>query len=337
LDIENEAALREYLRANQKIGPRETPLVQVLHGGVSNRTILLQRAAGRAWVLKQALRKLRVEADWFSDPIRIQVEAEALRYLPRITPPGSTPRLVFEDRQHHLLAMEAVPQPHENWKQQLLSGKVELAAARKFAELLSMIHAGSYEQREDFAERFRDLSFFETLRLEPYYLYSASVVPEATTFLTDLVEATRKVRLTLVHGDYSPKNILIYRGNFVLLDQEVVHFGDPAFDVGFSLTHLLSKALYLKSCRESLLTLAEKYWKVYRKLINRFSWSRDVSRRAAKHTLACLLARTSGRSQLEYLSSVQREQQRQAALELIKNNPQDVSEVIERFGQLIAH
>jgi aminoglycoside phosphotransferase (APT) family kinase protein len=87
---------------------------------------------------------------------------------------------------------------------------------------------------------FADRSFFESLRIEPYYRYAASRAPDADPFLRTLVEDTRREVHTLVHGDYSPKNVLVREGRLVLLDHEVAHFGDPAFDVGFSTTHLLS-------------------------------------------------------------------------------------------------
>src|SRR5687768_18614144 len=119
LDIENADALVAYLRREGRIEPDETPRVRVLAGGVSNRTVLVERASGEAWVLKQALAKLRVKVDWFSDPARIGREALALKYLPELAPPGAITPLVFEDPSHHLLAMRAVPQPHENWKTML--------------------------------------------------------------------------------------------------------------------------------------------------------------------------------------------------------------------------
>ena len=67
----------------------------------------------------------------------------------------------------------------------------------------------------------------------------------AAGFLKDLAHKTLRHKKSLVHGDFSPKNILIYEGKLILLDHEVFHFGDPAFDVGFALTHFLSKAHHL--------------------------------------------------------------------------------------------
>lgn len=102
VDIENPEDLLRYLRGTRRIGQKETPAFRTLRGGVSNKTVLLQREDGSRWVLKQALPKLRVKADWFSDPARIHVEALALRYLPRVAPPNSTPELLFENAPQHL-------------------------------------------------------------------------------------------------------------------------------------------------------------------------------------------------------------------------------------------
>src|SRR5258707_428310 len=81
LDIEQPAALLAYLRSTGRIGAGETPSIRTLTGGVSSRTVLVERPTGEAWVLKQSLPKLRVETDWFSDPARIHREALGLRWL----------------------------------------------------------------------------------------------------------------------------------------------------------------------------------------------------------------------------------------------------------------
>jgi 5-methylthioribose kinase len=200
--IQGADELIRYLRETGRIEADETPVVRALRGGVSNKTMLLQRQDGSRWVLKQALPRLRVQTEWFSDPARIHVEANGLRYLPRLTPPNSTPALLFEDRLRHLLAMEAVPEPHDNWKERLLKGLVDRDLVRQFGRLLATIHRTSHELRQDLAPIFRSRVFFETLRLEPYYRFSAEAVPEAKAFFLALLEDVRKRRVSLVHGDY---------------------------------------------------------------------------------------------------------------------------------------
>src|SRR5436190_6041909 len=110
LDIEQPDALAAYLRVTGRVSPDEPLRIRVLAGGVSNKTVLVERPAGEAWVLKQALPKLRVAVDWFSDPVRIRREAEGLRWLAQLAPPGTITPLVFEDAEQFLLAMQAVPQ-----------------------------------------------------------------------------------------------------------------------------------------------------------------------------------------------------------------------------------
>jgi aminoglycoside phosphotransferase (APT) family kinase protein len=301
---------------------------------VSNKTVLVERPSGEAWVLKQALPKLRVKVDWFSDPSRIRREALALRWLPRLAPARAFTPLVFEDPGRYLLAMAAVPQPHENWKTTMLAhGFVRPWDAREFGRLLGTIHGGAHARREEVAPPFEDRGFFESLRLEPYYEYAASRVPAAADFLRALVAETRATRRSLVHGDYSPKNVLLPRGGpMVLLDHEVIHWGDPAFDVGFALTHLLSKGHHLPKGRGTFAAGACEFWNSYEAALGDVPWGgAELEGRAVRHTLGCLLARVAGRSPLEYLTGPERDQQRDLAVELMARPPGGVAELTQQF------
>jgi aminoglycoside phosphotransferase (APT) family kinase protein len=332
LDIERTDALSAYLRRTGRVEDDEELVVRVLAGGVSNRTVLVERPeAGETWVVKQALPKLRVAVDWFSDPERIHREALGMRWLERLAPPGTITRFVFEDHEHHLLAMEAVPEPHENWKTMLLGGRLEHDHVEQFGRLLGTVHRGGYERREEAEPVFRDRSVFESLRLEPYYGYAAERVPEASRFLRALVDETRSRRDTLVHGDYSPKNVLVREERLILLDHEVIHFGDPAFDLGFGLTHFLSKAHHLPEKRSAFAEAARLYWSVYRDEVGLLPWAEGLKQRAVRHTLGCLLARVAGRSPLEYLDEGELARQRQAVLELMRAPPESVPGLVEGF------
>lgn len=331
LDIERLQDLEAYLRSSGHVGSDRSAAVRTLAGGVSNRTVLVELGGGESWVLKQALEKLRVEVDWFSDPERVHREALGLRWLAELAPPGTITPLVFEDHENHLLAMEAVPEPHENWKTMLLAGRLEGDHVEQFARLLGAVHRGGHERREKVAEVFWDRSFFESLRLEPYYGYAAERVPEAAGFLHALIEETRACRDTLVHGDYSPKNVLVREGTLVLLDHEVIHFGEPAFDLGFSLTHLLSKAHHMPEKRDDFADAARLHWSVYRKEVGELPWAGDLEERAARHTMGCLLARVAGRSPLEYLDGEELTRQKRAVLALLRDPPGSVPGLVERF------
>jgi len=331
LDIENHEDLNKYLAESHRLGNTKVLSMQNLPGGVSNRAVLVHLDDGRSWVLKQALEKLRVAVDWFSDPQRIHREALGIKYLHKLAPPGSITPLIFEDFEKHILAMEAVPQPHENWKVLLLQGEIAQNDVRQFAEILAAIHRNAWEQRRTLKSTFDDDQYFESLRLEPYYASAAEQVPEAVEFLHDIIAQTRRQKITLVHGDYSPKNILKYQEKLILLDHEVIHWGDPAFDVGFSMTHLLSKAHHLKEQRNTFAQAAQFYWAHYFAQLQNVEWKGQLEEHAARHTLACLLARVAGRSPLEYLDAAQRQVQKDIVVQIMKKPPHEIPSLIEDF------
>jgi aminoglycoside phosphotransferase (APT) family kinase protein len=334
LDIEQPDALLAYLRRSGHIAADERPAIGNLAGGVSNRTMLVERPSGEAWVLKQALRKLRVAVEWYSSPERIHREALGMRWLARLAPDVST-RLIFEDHANHILAMEAVPQPHENWKAVLLDGRLDSSYVEQFGQILGSIHRAAYEHRNQIAPAFNDRSFFETLRIEPYYVYTWTQLPETARFYESLIAETRARRLTLVHGDFSPKNILIYQGRLVLLDHEVIHFGDPAFDLGFSLAHLLSKAHHVQGRRAAFAGAAALYWGAYCDTIGDMPWKADLESRVVRHALGCMLARVAGRSTLEYLDRAERARQRSVTITLMAAPPKSVDDLARRFVERI--
>jgi tRNA A-37 threonylcarbamoyl transferase component Bud32 len=331
LDIENPAALRRYLAANGLLSDSEEVAVTVLPGGVSGRTVLVAWPDGRGRVFKQALAKLRVAVDWFSDPTRVHREALGLRWLAQLAPSGSVPALVFEDVREHVVGMEAVPQPHANWKTLLLAGQLDDDHVSQFGRWLGQVHRHSWLRRGELAPAFDDRSFFESLRVEPYYQYTATKVPQAAAFLGDLIATTRARRLALVHGDYSPKNVLVHAGRLVVLDYEVIHWGDPAFDLGFGLTHLLGKAHHVRGRRADFGRAASQFFRVYLESLGDVPWAGEVEPHAVRHTLGCLLARGQGRSPLEYLDPAARERQRDAVLAVIARVPARVDDLVAEF------
>jgi aminoglycoside phosphotransferase (APT) family kinase protein len=340
LDIERPGELEAYLRANGRIAPSELVSVRRLAGGVSNRVMLLERTSGESWVVKQALPKLRVAVDWFSDPRRIGREALGLKYLAEMLEEDAVPRLIFLDEAAHVLAMSAIRQPHENWKTMLMRGEVNLDLVGQWGRLLGRMHRVGWERREELSALFDERAHFESLRVEAYYEYTATRVAPAQGFIEQLVDGMRQRRWTVVHGDWSPKNVLV-RGatnddrRLVLLDHEVIHFGDPGFDLGFSLTHLLSKGHHLKEKRDAFGAAAKAYWREYRAELGAVPWIGESEDLAVRHTLACLLARVAGRSVLEYLTAEQKNRQREVVVELMRHLPRPVDKLVDEIFERV--
>src|SRR5260370_576343 len=68
--------------------------------------------------------------------------------------------------------------------------------------------------------------------------------PELDAVVGPYVDQMLATHRCLVHGDYSPKNVLLGDDGLWVLDFEVGHLGDPVFDVAFLLNHLLLKAIH---------------------------------------------------------------------------------------------
>ena len=331
LDIEQTDDLIDYLRHRGLFEKDEDCAAVVLRGGVSNKTVLV-KGQTRSIVVKQALEKLRVATDWQADPARIEREAIGLRLLEQLTPAGAITPFVFEDAPLFLLGMEAAPDPHENWKTVLLRGEVADDAIRQFGALLGRIHFQGTKLDREALRSIEDRRFFEELRVNPYYLFTAGNNPDTTEFYARLISDMKATSLTVVHGDFSPKNILVCQGRLVLLDHEVIHLGDPTFDLGFALTHLLAKANHLFSSRELFLRAAVSFWQSYLGEAGLLATRKGFESRACRHTLACLLARIDGRSPLEYLTPEERARQKRAVLELMRKPLNRLGDLIREFG-----
>jgi 5-methylthioribose kinase len=213
-------------------------------------------------VIKQALGKLKVAADWFASPTRNAVEAACLQTLADVLGPEAVPRVLWVDRETHTFAMERLPVRLMPWKARLMACEVDLSTARRVGELLGQMHART-ALRPELAQQFDDLTFLFDLRVNPYHRRVAERHPELASAVNGVIERMLASRRCLVHGDYSPKNLMTDAADVVVLDCEVAHWGDPRFDVAFCLSHLLLKTVHASHCSSQLASAAEAYLNTY--------------------------------------------------------------------------
>ena len=307
---------------------RGSPILRVeeLGGGVSN-TVLRVETADGALVLKQALGKLRVQQDWFSDRRRALREADALRALAPLLPAGAIPELLMEDAENCVFAMSAAPNSARTWKSLLLAGVIEPEVAESIAVLEAAMVAASWHS-PDWESRFGDLTVFDELRLDPYYRATARQHADLADFFDGLIAETRGRRAALTHGDWSPKNFLVEAGRPMAIDFEVIHYGDPSFDAAFLLNHLLLKSFHHPEWREKYLYAAQRYWGAFTsRLPSSAAWFEDAT---LAHLGGLMLARVDGKSPAEYLGCESRERVRGFARELILKRPRTIEEAFER-------
>jgi aminoglycoside phosphotransferase (APT) family kinase protein len=226
------------------------------------------------------------------------------------------PRVLGEDEASKSFVMEFLGPEFRNWKSDLLAGRVEPTVAHQVGELLGRIHAATADDAR-LAQQFANDDNFFALRLDAYLVEAARVHPELAQLLLAIVERTAHTHRVLVHGDVSPKNVLIGPHGPVLLDAECAWFGDPAFDLAFCLNHFLLKAAHLSAHAESLMACFDAMRQAY---FEHVSWE---PRQALAERAACLLpgltlARVDGKSPVEYLGGSARQTARRLAIQLLR-------------------
>jgi len=269
-----------------------------LTGGVSSDIWRIDLPA-QTLCVKRALPRLKVAALWEAPVSRNAVEWDWLVFAARHVP-HAVPRPVAADHRHGLFAMQFLePAAHPVWKQQLMDGRVDIATAIQVATILGKLHAVSAGDAQ-LATRFDTTDNFNALRLDPYLEASACRHPELAPALRALARRTATTRLALVHGDVSPKNVLVGPNSPVLLDAECAWYGDPAFDVAFCLNHLLLKTLVRPDALDACLASFEAFASTYLACV---TWEPPAATeaRAASLLPGLLLARLDGKSPVEYL------------------------------------
>lgn len=276
--------------------------------GVSNIVIRVDTPT-LSFIVKQSREQLRTEIDWFSQLERIWREVDVLRVLEDLLPVGAIPRVLTEDRDNYLFTMEAVEADHRVWKADLLTGVFDSSIAETLSKHLAAIHRGSTGNAE-LAERLGDQTVFDELRLDPFYRYVASTCERFSEPLTALIESAADRKDCLVLADFSPKNILLTRTGPVIVDFETGHFGDPGFDIGFFLSHLLLKTVMHHDRTAAAIAPAKRFWNVYNGELSVTpvpTWlatglrNPTFERQSIEHLAACMLARVDGKSRVDYL------------------------------------
>lgn len=275
-------------------GPVTT--VGALGGGVSNDTLMVEDGRHRV-VVKRALGQLRTERAWFSSPRRALDEATALRIVAGLTP-RAVPRVLAVDADAATIALTAAPPGWRDWKSLLLAGEVDVAVGQRLGQLLACWHDRTTGQ-ESVHEMLPDLDRMVSLRLDPFHRVICHGHPDLRPRIEQAVHQLLQRRLCLVHGDFSPKNVLVGPGGLWVIDFEVAHVGHPVFDVGFLQAHLLLKGLARPESAVALADTAAAFVRAYAAS----PWAPEVAELLALHTGCLVLARVDGTSPVDYLDA----------------------------------
>jgi len=328
-------SIKEFMRRSGLVGTASRLQFHRLTGGVSS-DIWLVSTGSESFCVKRALPQLRVAADWHAPVQRNTFESAWFRTVGAFMP-ESVPKILYEEQDRAMFAMEYLPpDKYENWKQMLAHGIVHPETAADIGTRLARIHSVT-AQSKILPRQFETDAIFHAIRIEPYLLATARAHPEIAAKLNALAERTERTKLALVHGDVSPKNILIGPAAPVFIDAECAWFGDPAFDLCFCLNHLLLKCIMAPASTGEFLNAFRLSSRAY---LREVGWEdpQEFQERAASLLPGLLLARVDGKSPVEYVNTdQQRSLVRQIALKLLENSPKQLSFITDAWARALGY
>lgn len=293
------SAIFASLEAMGLIAKGGTPELTMLTGGVSADIVAVQTKVGLVCV-KRTLPELKVAQQWRAPQSRGNAEKEWIRLVAKFLP-QSVPEIIGEDAERFTFAMRYLdPVYFKNWKSLLRGGMADIQMAVAVARLLGKIHEHTAHSKI-IATQFANDDNFNALRLDPYLETAAQVNPDVADLLRSLIRRTATTKEALVHGDFSPKNILIGPDGPVILDAECAWYGDPAFDVAFCLNHLMLKLAWMPIYASQYIFFAEEFWQAYCSELHSLD-KIAIEMRVSTLIPGLMLARIDGKSTVEYIT-----------------------------------
>lgn len=325
--ISNQDVLAGYLKERGLLKNTSSCTIHYCQGGVSC-TVAYVEIDGRPMIIKQALEQLKTKDTWLCDPNRMYIEYESNKIYHDLLPENA-PETYFYDNENYIYGREAVPDGCQMWKEDLMKGLIDYKVAEKVVDTLAAVH-NHCAGREDIARMFENKDVFHALRISPYIDFTVTKHPEITEFAQRVSDEMMDSKITLIHGDYSPKNIMVTEDGMKVLDYEVANYGHPAFDLAFLSNHFILKAVKFQDRPGEYLDLLDYTVKRYFKSLTCMDL-REFEPVYIRTLALLMLARIDGKSPVEYLLEEKEKQElvRRLSLTMIKDQMDTYSETIK--------
>jgi 5-methylthioribose kinase len=235
-----------------------TPLrVEPAGDGNINWVRRARAADGRSWIVKQARPALEAFPEYQAPTERIVFEHRYLELASKLPEGEICPRILDFDERERVLTMEDLGGA-ERLDAALARGADPTETARALGRFLGAVHGATADPA--LAARFEntgmrrlhgDHIFVLPLRDNDFPL-PPELRAEAERLRADAALVAIADRLyaryleprgALVHGDVQAGNVLLTTSGPKLLDAEIAHVGDPAFDLGVLVAHLRLRAV----------------------------------------------------------------------------------------------
>ena len=269
--------------------------LETLAGGVSSATILVRVPGREPVVVKQALARLAVQEEWLADPTRAVAEGHALDFLHTLTP-TYVPRPIAVIEHPPTAVLPLAPHPSTDWRVSLLNeprpSDVDIAVTLR--GVADSWHSAPIEELA--GSDLDDLSRVTSLRIDPFYRGMAEIWPHFAGVILESAQQLLDERISIVHGDFTPKNVLVHSQGIWVIDAEVCHVGNPLLDTASMSTHLLLKSVrHRQTHAQTMADIRQAFLPISRH-----------SASLARHVGVILGVRAVGRSPAGYLSDEER-------------------------------
>ncbi len=328
----NSTNVRDYLLSNGLIKDQDKVYIKNLGGRLSN-VVLRVRGAGPRFVVKQAF------SDVGKDPgaiERLHTEASCMWFLNHVLGLGVVPAVWLEDKQNHVFVMEAAPRNSLSWKKLLKGGEVDPKIGVRVGEALAQIHRKTRGSRYA-ASALASNKVFIHLNVEPHHRSITKRHPDVAPAVESEIDRLLGTKAALVHGDYGPANIMVKDDQIMILDFEAAHYGDPAYDPAFCLSHILLRLLVSKEKREKYVELALSFWDAYRRSAD-FEGMPELTKHVVVELGCLLLARIDGDLPVDYINDeAPKNAVREISKSIILRPTTDLQRVVEMVEQGSKH
>lgn len=248
----DEATLPDYLRGLGLV--RAGDRVEVEPAGDGNiNWVRRARSGGHSWIVKQARPALERFPEYRVTTDRILFEARWLETVRPLDAERVCPTVVRFDPEARVLVLEDLGRAPRLDHVLARRPGAGVEPARRLARFLGAIHSATRDP--GLAARFENdamrrlhgdhifaLPFHPNEFPLPPALRARAEALWSDRALVAIAEAAYRRYLeprgALVHGDVQAGNVLLGAAGAVLLDAEIAHVGDPAFDLGTLIAHL---------------------------------------------------------------------------------------------------
>ena len=166
-------------------------------------------------------------------------------------------------------------------------------------------------------------------------IFTSKYCPEFSEYYKTIIDFfLKKDKSTVIHGDFSPKNILLGKNYPVILDAETACWGNPAFDLAFLNNHIILKSIFNKEIFSSYLKLSKNFLENYLanfSIVNNKKFIRNFILLQA----LLILARVDGKSPVEYFKNKHKNLARNLAKNLLESNSNNLKNFYKEWEKVV--